>query len=273
MTVESVFNKFSAILSNKAILNTVVAALAICFGLLLLAGLLRLISGKRGTVVGSVTVTFDILILYLMFALLPTILPITASYIPALPFAAINYGNITIMHIQELGRDLFCAQLIELIIIAFVFGLIEYLLPEGKNFILSLLLRLVSLIIVYIAICLIHWLSATILPGFVQSYAPILLLAFVAVLLALTVFKWFFGLILGFSCGPVIGGIYTFIVGNIVGKQLAKAAISCFLIVVLLFFACNKGFTTVNSGSFPQIIRYLILTIPFIARYLISKFF
>ena len=66
MTVESVFNKFSAILSNKAILNTVVAVLAICFGLLLLAGLLRLISGKRGTVVGSVTVTFDILILYLV---------------------------------------------------------------------------------------------------------------------------------------------------------------------------------------------------------------
>ena len=75
------------------------------------------------------------------------------------------------------------------------------------------------------------------------------------------------------SCGPFIGAIYTFVIGNIVGKQLAKAALTCILIVMLLVLAYHKNTTSFNLGELP--VSFLILTAgtPIIARYSISKLF
>ena len=273
MTVESVFERISGFLTDEALVRALIITFAFCLGCFILAALFRLIFGKRSTAVASVTITLDILVLYMAVVLLPLYVPNIDCYLPTLPFSSIGAGYIEFMVIPQLGRDLLAAQIIDLLIIAFLFGLTETLLPEGKNIFTWLLLRILTIVLVCTALWIVHTLSTSLLPGFIQTYAPVLLLAFITVLLALTVFKWFFGLILGMSCGPFIGAIYTFVVGNIVGKQLAKAALTCILIVMLLMLAYHKNTASFNLGELP--ISFLIITAgtPIIARYSISKLF
>ena len=273
MTVESVFKKISGYLTDEALMRALLTTFAVCLGCFVLAALFRLISGKRGTAVGAVTVTLDILVLYIVVILLPLFIPNVNPYLPTLPFSSIGAGQIEFMVIPQLGRDLLAAQIIDLLIVAFLFGLAETLLPEGKNIFTWLLLRVLTVVLVCAALWIVHKLSTSLLSGFIQTYAPVLLLAFIAVLLALTVFKWFFGLILGMSCGPFIGAIYTFVVGNIVGKQLVKAALSCIMIMLLLMFAHHKNVISFNLGTMPVLFLILTAGTPLIARYLISKLF
>ena len=273
MTVESVFEKVSGYLADESLMRFLISAFVLCLALFLFAGLLRLISGKRGTAVGAVTATLDILVLYMLVAVVPLGIPEIAKFLPTLPFTEISGGSIEWLPLFTLSRDLLAAQLIDLIIVSFLFGLTEALLPDGKNFFVWLLLRVLTFILVSAALWLIHTLSTSLLPGFVQTYAPMLLLAFLALLLALTVFKWLFGIILGASCGPIAGAVYTFIVSSIVGKQLAKAALTTVMIVLLLVLAAHRNISSVNFGEFPALILFLTVLSPFIARYLVSKLF
>ena len=273
MTVEKVFERFSGYLSNELMMRTLLAIVAICLGYFLIAGLLRLITGKHGTAVGSVSVTLDALILYLLATLLPLYAPAVASFLPPLPFVSIESGILVLMPIPELSREILCLQLTHLFLIAFLFGLADVLLPEGRNIIVWLLLRAVAILLAFACIWCLSRLNNSLIPGYIQTYAPIILLTLIALLLALTVFKWLFGLILGIGCGPIAGAVYTFIIGNTVGKQLAKAAFTCVLFVLLLLLAYRVNTLSINVSSFPSIIHILTLFIPLTTRYLVSKLF
>ena len=254
-------------------MRTLLAIVAICLGYFLIAGLLRLITGKRGTAVGSVSVTLDALILYLLATLLPLYAPAVASFLPSLPFVSIDSGILTLMPIPELSRKILSLQLINLFLIAFLFGLADVLLPEGRNIIVWLLLRAVAILLVFACIWCLSRLNNSLIPGYIQTYAPIILLTLIALLLALTVFKWLFGLILGIGCGPIVGAVYTFIISNTVGKQLAKASFTCVLLMLLLLLAYRVNTLAINVSSFPSIINILTLFIPLTTRYLVPKLF
>ena len=273
MTVEKVFERFSGYLSNELMMRTLISIFAVCLGCFLLAGLLRLITGKNGTAVGSVSVALDVIILYLLTTLLPMYLPAVTSILPALPFVSIESGILALMPIPELSREILSLQLINLFLIAFLFGLADVLLPEGRNIVIWILLRAVTILLIFTCIWFLNKLNESLVPDYIQTYAPIILLILIALLLALTVFKWLFGLILGISCGPVAGAVYTFIISNTVGKQLAKASFTCVLLMLLLLLAYRVNTLTINVSSFPSIINILTLLVPLTTRYLVSKLF
>ena len=254
-------------------MRTLIGIVLISLGFFVLAGLLRLITRKHGTAVGSVSVALDVFVLYLLVILLPLYIPGIVRFLPSLPFTSIDSGTAVFMSVSELSRDHLSLQLINLILISFLFGLADALLPDGKNILTWFLLRAA----VMLSICAVIWclnrLGDSFIPGYIQTYAPMVLLLFIALLLALTVFKWLFGLILGISCGPVTGAVYTFVVGNIVGKQLAKSAFTCVILVSLLILAEQLRILTVNLSDFPLLIHILALLPPAVTKYLIARLF
>jgi hypothetical protein len=180
LTVEKVFERFSGYLSNELMMRTLLAIVAICLGYFLIAGLLRLITGKRGTAVGSVSVTLDALILFLLATLLPLYAPAVASYLPPLPFVSIDSGILTLIPIPELSREILCLQLIHLFLIAFLFGLADVLLPEGRNIVIWILLRAVTILLIFTCIWFLNKLNESLVPDYIQTYAPIILLILIA---------------------------------------------------------------------------------------------
>lgn len=269
MTVDTILDSLPASIGD----GNLISIFIICAGFFLLAGLLRLIFGRRGTAVKAVYATLDILVLYCIIFVLHQSAPAVIPYLPALPFATFGNGFVALLPILETERLLLCIELIDLIILVFLFGLLEDLLPEGKHFFAWLMLRILCILAVYVMYNLVDWIFTAILPGFILAYAPVILLVLLAVFLAVTVFKWLIGLILGVTGGPVLGAIYTFFISNIIGKQFTKAALSSGIIMVLLYLANHYNLSEVTFGVLPVFVMVLVITIPVLVRYFVSKLF
>lgn len=273
MTVDSVLSTITDLFTDDNLRTSLLSILILCAGFFILAGLLRLIFGRRGTAVKAVFTTLDILILYcIVFVLQITVIE-AVPYLPTLPFVSIKDGTVVFLSIMEANKLVICIELVNLIILAFLFGLTEDLLPDRKKLIPWLLLRLLSLLIVYVVFNLINWVFNTILPGFIITYAPVILLLLFSIFLAVTVFKWLIGLLLGITGGPVIGAIYTFFISSLVGRQLTKAALSSGIIMCLLYFTNHFGFTVLSIGSLPVAVLILVIAVPVAVRYFVSKLF
>lgn len=253
--------------------NNLIGILVFCIACFILAGLLRMIFGKNGVAVKSVSGVLDLIILYCVVFVLYLQVPAFSNYLTELPFLTFFEDQITLISILEADRFVICMHLVHLVILTFSFGLLEDLLPQGKNLIVWLLLRVLSIIIVYVAFSVLCWASNTFLPGFLITYAPTILLVLLAIFLAVTIFKWLFGLLLGITGGPIIGAIYTFFVSNIVGKQLTKSALSCGLLGAIVYFLNYKGFTVLYFDDLSTAILILSIVIPVAVRYFISKLF
>ena len=253
--------------------NTFIGVLVFCIACFILAGLLRMVFGKKGIAVKAISAVLDLIILYSVVLVLYLQVPTFNNYLTTLPFLTFFDDHIALISILNTDKLINCVNLVHLIILTFLFGLSEDLLPEGKNLFLWLFLRLLSTVIVYIIFSLVCWACNTFLPGFLITYAPTILLILLAIFLAVTVFKWLFGLLLGITGGPVIGAIYTFFVSNIIGKQLTKSALSCGLLGAIIYFLSREELTALYFDDLTTTILILCIVLPIAVRYLISKLF
>jgi hypothetical protein len=210
---------------------------------------MRLIFGRRATAARAVTTVLGILMTYIITHLLIAAGSPLSQYLPSLPFVKFTESAIEVFSLNALESQNFTYQLVNLIMLAFLFGLMDDLLPGGKNIFVWLILRCVSILSAYLGFILVNSIFTEILPGFILQYAPVILLALLVLFLAVTVFKWLIGMVLGISGGPVIGAIYTFFVSNLVGKQLTKAALTSGLFYLLIYLANRFEYTSITIGS------------------------
>lgn len=273
MTVDSIMDKVSDFLADPQLTGGIMTALVICAGCFLIGTLLRLIFGKRSTAVRSVTTALGILITYIINHLLVMNGSAFTQYLPPLPFVQFDGSLIQVFSLNDLASSALCYELVNLILIAFLFGLMDDLLPAGKNIISWTLLRCVSILVSYAGFMVANLVFTKILPGFILQYAPIILITLLVLFLAVTVFKWLIGLILGVSGGPVIGAIYTFFISHIVGKQLTKSALTSGILYLLVYLANRFGHTAITLGTDFNLITALVIVMLSAVWFCIYKIF
>ena len=273
MNVDTLMQSLIEAVTDPAFIGNIKMILMICVACILGGALLRLLFGKRATTVRSVTVAVGILITYLILFILSAKFSSLSAYLVALPFASFGNGTISVFTLMQSAQDNLYYELVNLILLSFLFGLLDDLLPEGKRFFTWLLLRCICIVCAYLAFSLVTGLIARFLPDAIMQYAPAILLVLLAVFLAVTVFKWLISLILGISGGPVLGAIYTFFISHVVGKQLTKSALSTGILMGLVYLANHFGMTTFVIGQ-----PYYLTAVPLIVLlcgvwYLIHKLF
>lgn len=273
MKVDLILDRVTSFITDPQFLSNMKTALMICFACFLLGCLLRLIFGKRGTAVRSVTVALGLLITYIICHIVNLTDHSLSQILSPLPFVQYDSGAINIFTLEGADRNALCYELINLILLAFLFGLMDDLLPAGKNIISWVLLRCVCIVSAYLAYTIINMVFTKILPGFILTYAPILLLILLAVFLAVTVLKWLIGLILGVSGGPILGAVYTFFISHIVGKQLTKSALTTGILCLLVYLANHFHLTNIQAGDSTGVVITLIVTMLSLVWYLIYKVF
>lgn len=273
MNAEEILYTLTAYLTDPNVITNAITILAICLGCFLLGSLLRLLFGKNCTAVKSVTVVFGVLILYLAVFALRLVGDSFESYLPSLPFAAFGGDYISVSSITTMDQTLLWAQLVDLIVLVVIMGLIDDLLPRGKNLFVWLLLRCVTITGSAVAFTLVNRLMNAILPGVVLQYAPIILLLLLALFLAVTIFKWLIGIILGVSGGPVLGAIYTFFISHLLGKQLTKAALSSGILMGLVYLAEHYGTTVIVFPDPMGLFLIPAILLLFLVWYLVNKLF
>ena len=273
MTVDTLLDSIISFITNPQLINGALTALVICAGCFIVGCLLRLVFGKRATAVRSVTTAMGILVAYILSHLLIISDTALTQYLAPLPFVQFDGSLIRVFSLSDLTSGALYYELVNLILLAFLFGLMDDLLPAGKNIFTWLLLRCVSILVSYAGFIVVNLIFTRILPGFVLQYAPIILVALLALFLAVTVFKWLIGVILGVSGGPVLGAIYTFFISHVVGKQLTKSALTGGILYLLVYLANRFGYTAIALGDSFNISTALVLAMLSAVWYCIYKIF
>ncbi len=238
------------------------AALIMAVGSLLLGFIGRYVFGKHSLLNHSVSAAIGILFVYAATIVFTCAGPAYSAFVAPLPFVTIHDSSMTIFSFANADYTVICAQVLSMIILAFLANLAETWLPRGKNLFTWLIFRCLSVAIAIGLHLLVTYLFTTYLPEGLVTYAPTILLGVLIVMLLVGALKIVVGAILA-TVNPLIAAFYTFFFATLVGKQLSKAVLStlllCGLVCVLNYIGCSV--ISIASAALIAYIPLLILLV------------
>jgi hypothetical protein len=230
---------------------------------------LRLIMGKGTSLNKSVGAAFGILMIYVV----SIVLSVTNHYeifLNPLPFINLAGDHLTVFNLLGAGTDALAAELVKMMFLSFCVGVVQELVPGGKNIFVWFFLRCVVVVGSMAAHWALNTLVNTYVPGLLD-YANVVLLAMAVLLLATTAFKWIVGGILGLTVSPIVGAIYGFIVGTLVGKKLFQAVLTTILITLLVYVLNLAGVFVVANISAAIVAFVPAVLVIIVVWYLVYK--
>jgi len=220
--------------------------LAVFAGLALLVTVLgRMILGKQSSLNHSISSAMGILFLYAASMILYTFQPWPfLEKLSPLPFMVFAGDYMLVISFQNGVFSVLCHELLSLIILAFLFNLLDTIMPKGKSIVTWYLLRFVTIALAMALHVAADWAFDTYLPEVLVTYAPVILLGILFSLLLMGILNFLLGLLLAVF-DPILGGIYTFFFSTIVGKQLTKAVVTSCILCAVFFLLGHFGYTLI----------------------------
>lgn len=232
---------------------------------ILLSLLNRVIFGKRSSLNHALSSAMGIFFILVISTIVYVFDPKDlAQYLSPLPYVAFSGDYLVLFSFTGNGFATICDELLSMIILAFLVNLLDTFIPKGKGIISWYFLRFLTVVLAMGVHYAVTWASNAYLPGFLVTYAPVLLL----VILLLAMFMGLLKVVLGLALtavNPIFGALYTFFFSSLIGKQLTKAIVTTFVlsavIAVLNYFGttmlCIAG--AALAAYIPLLIVLLIL--------------
>jgi len=217
------------------------------FGLatMILGVLSRMVLGKRSSLNHSLSSAIGILFIYAVTIVIYTFKPWNLEMLLSpLPFVTFAEEYLIVLPIRDVQFPALCSQVLSLIILAFLVNLLDSLMPRGEHLVSWLLLRLMT-----IALCMglhlvVSWAFRTYLPEVLVTYAPMILLILLMVMLMSGALNLILGLVIAVT-NPFLGAMYTFFFSNIIGKQVSKAVFTSAILCVVVYLLDLFGYTVI----------------------------
>ena len=201
---------------------------------LLISLLGRAIFGKRSSLNHALSSAMGIFFILVISTVVYVFDPRNlAQYLSPLPYVAFSGDYLVIF--SFLGGDFaaICDELLSMIILAFLVNLLDTFMPKGKTVIGWYLLRFATVLLAMGLHYAVTWASNAYLPGFLVTYAPVLLLAVLVLGLLMGLLNVILGVVL-IAMNPIFGALYTFFFSSVVGKQLTKAIFTTFILTAVV---------------------------------------
>ncbi len=227
-------------------------------GFLFLSSMLRLLFGKKAQIGKAITSAMEILCLYIICIVIFTFELDVNLFKNPLPFISMEGTTLHIFPIFSADHLRICTQVLKLLMIAFLVNLMNSVIPEGKKLWFWLLMRVITVILALGANELLEMILAIWLPQGIAQYAPLALLAVLAVLILTGSLKLIAGVALGIS-NPIIGALYTFFFSNFIGRALARSILTTVLITALVVLMNDMELVSISIA-----VSSLIGLIPFL---------
>ncbi len=208
----------------------------------------RVVFGKRSTLSNAVSSAFAILFLYAGVMVLRIYGGDFIKYITPLPLVTISGNTLTLFQFAGAHYTKICAEVLNMFILAFLVNLAERWLPKGKNVIVWLFFRILTVIIAFILHFIVVGLLTKYVPEGVATYAPVILVAVVVLLLLTGALKILVGAAIS-TVNPIIGALYTFFFANFIGKQITRAVLTTGILCGLLYLLEIVGVTAISIAS------------------------
>ena len=258
--------ELSNLIPTQVDFMTMLKFIGIFAGISVILSLLnRVIFGKRSSLNHALSSAMGIFFILAISTVVYVFEPRNlAQYLSPLPYVAFSGDYLILFSFTNSGFAAICDELLSMIILAFLVNLLDTFIPKGKNVITWYLLRFLTILLAMGLHYAFTWVSNTYLPGFLVTYAPVLLLA----VLVLGVFMGLLNVALGVvlvTLNPIFGALYAFFFSTLVGKQLSKAICTTFVltavVAVLNYFGttmlCIAG--AALAAYIPLLIVLLIL--------------
>lgn len=222
--------------------------LILVIGSLLLGFIGRLIFGKRSNMNHSVSSAIAILCIYVINVVIYSTGAKLDIFIAPLPFVSISGDYLTIFPILSASFGAICAQLLDMVILAFVMNLLETWLPKGKKILNWYFFRFLSVVLAICLMYIVNLILGALVPEGLANTAPIILVIVLVASLLMGALKLVVGGALAFI-NPLLGILYTFFFSTIVGKQLSKAITTTVILTALVVLLNYLGITAIYIAS------------------------
>jgi len=265
--MESFMQYFQSLNLNWVLFVKAVGALVGCSLILALVG--RFIFGKRSTLCRAISSAIGILFIYAITVVLADAGEQFQRFLAPLPFVTFS-GDSMILFSFQADYTVICSQILSMIILAFLMNLADSWLPVGKKFFGWILFRCLSLIIALVLHLIVTGLLTTLLPEGLITYAPVILLGILVLMLLTGCLKFLVGLVLT-TVNPLVAALYTFFFASLVGKQITKAVLTTAIMAGLILLLQELGVAAISIAS-AALVAYIPLLILLLALwYIIGK--
>lgn len=246
------------------------AAALLCIGSLILGFLGRVAFGHRSVLNQSVSSVIGILCIYAATVVIHSYGMNLEFLVSPLPFVSISGAYLQIFSFQAADYVTVCGQVLSMIILAFLVNLADGWLPKGKHIIGWLFFRILSVVMAMLLHALVLYLLALWLPEGLLTWAPVILLGLLVLMLAVGALKFLVGAALT-AVNPLIAVLYTFFFASIVGKMLSKAMLTTLLISALVWGLNRLGVVLVFIGEAALIAYAPLLIVLLLLWYVVGK--
>lgn len=239
----------------------------------LLASILgRFVFGKRSSFSAIITSALSLVFIYIAGIALYCVDTQFEPVLHLLPMVTINGNTLTFIDFEAAHYTVISAELLHLVVLAFISNLFDRWIPKGEHIISWLFFRVVSLLLSFVAYAALVWAGKQFLPDEFLTYAPLILLCILALMLLTGILKIPFGLFLT-TVNPLIAALYTFFFANIIGKLVTRAVFTAAILAGIVYLLGKIELGTILLGS-SLLIAYLpFLILLFVLWYLVYRFF
>ena len=259
-----IHNLSSLIPAEITILSMIKFLAILALGASVLGLVFRLCFGKGSSLNRAVSACMGILCVYIMTAVIYTLRPAgLEAYLVPLPFLKFSGEYLFILPIAETPFPEICTEVLSLIILAFLYNLCDWILPEGKKPLSWFVFRFLTVALAIAAHYILTAVTESFLPDLLVNYGPVILI----ILLFASLLTGFLGLVLGLIlsvANPLLGILCGFFFSNKLGKQISKAilttALLCALVAVLGHFEYQ-----VISISITALVSYIPVLVALLA--------
>lgn len=229
-------------IESGSFLTTVLILIA---GTFLISLLGRFAFGKRSALNSAVSSVIGILFIYAVTVVLKSSGAQLDQLIAPLPFVQISGNDMRIFSFFGADYLVICAELLSAVILSFLVNLADGWLPKGKSIFGWLFFRSLTVVIAYLLHLIVVGLFTTYLPNGIVTYAPVILLGLLVILLLTGALKLLVGALLA-TVNPIISGLYTFFFATVIGKQVSKAMLTTALLSALVLALNYAGISTIS---------------------------
>lgn len=247
-------------------------ALVLTVGLIVFSVLGRFVFGKGAVLNRSISSAIGILFIYVITIVVHSLGVDLKFLLSPLPFIKIEGDYLQFLIYSKEEYTAICNQLLSMIILAFVANLADSWLPKGKNIFSWFFFRCLSVIIAMTLHLIANAILDAFLPEGLLTWAPIVLLVLLLLMLAVGALKIIVGALLG-TVNPLIGALYTFFFANVVGKQIAKAVLTTVILAGIVALIHYLGIAAVYIAASALAVYIPFLIILLLLWWLIGKIF
>lgn len=233
--MESLLNQIKSLVENEAQVHSFLTlALVLTIGSLIFGFIGRFAFGKKSVLNQSVSSAIGILFIYAVTVVIHSYGLNLKFLVSPLPFVTISEEWMTIFPITNSDYIAICGEVLNMIILAFLVNIVNRWMPQGKKVITWLIFRVLSVALGMVAFACANYLLTMFLPEGLLTWAPVILLGLLVIMLLVGALKGLVGAVL-VSVNPLIGFLYTFFFANVVGKMLSRAMLTTLLLSALVY--------------------------------------